>query len=503
MADRSKPVILVVDDTATNIDILVEILDDEYDVRVAMDGRSALEMVKNDPPDLVLLDIMMPEMDGYEVCRRLKADQNTRDIPVVFVTAMGEVADETKGLELGAVDFIVKPISPPVVKARVRHILELKTKTEQFMDLSRKLSKYLSPQIYESLFSGRHEARIESRRKKLTVFFSDIVGFTETTEKMEAEDITSLLNTYLDEMSRIAFKHGGTVDKFVGDAIMVFFGDPTSRGSGQDALSCVSMALEMIDTLKALQKDWYSKGVETPFRIRVGINTGYCTVGNFGSSSKMDYTIIGGQVNVAKRLEETAHQDQIIISHETWSYVNDRIFCIKNRPVIVKGIADPVLSYQAVGFHDQISKSDLAYPIVNLVEKAKTIPAETLVKDMVLGRRLNDPFDAIVVVQDLRPIGLIMNYHLTRILSSHSHRAQFFEQSAADVMDASPLTIESHMPLAAVAQQVLSREPSKIYDHVIVTEKGLLAGTVPFHNIFEKLARDYEQFKVQKSTTAP
>lgn len=486
MDDLAKSSVLVVDDTETNIDILVETLGDDYDVSVAMDGESALESVASDPPDLILLDIMMPGMDGYEVCRRLKSDEKTRDIPVVFVTAMGEVEDETKGFDQGAVDFITKPISPPIVQARVRSILSLKEKTEQLAELSGKLSKYLSPQIYESIFSGKSDAKIESQRKKLTIFFSDIVKFTEITEKMEPEDLSGLLNDYLDEMSKIAIKHGGTIDKFVGDAVMIFFGDPTTKGVKEDALACVSMVLEMIERLTAMQDIWYSRGISSPFRIRAGVNTGYCTVGNFGSKSKMDYTIIGSQVNVASRLEGIAEPGQIIVSHETWSHIQDLIYCIKKRPVTVKGIANPVQTYQVVGFHNKIGQGDLSFSVGSLAEHVQTIQPDTLVRDIPLGRRLDDPFDAIVVVQEDKPIGLIMSYHLARILNSQSNRAQFFEQPVSTIMDASPLIVENFTPLEKIIQQVIARKASKIYDHIIVTKESLLIGTVSVHNILEK-----------------
>jgi class 3 adenylate cyclase len=493
MHDFIEYSVLVVDDAEANIDILVETLESEYEVSAALDGETALEIAEADTPDIILLDIMMPEMDGYEVCRRLKAEEKTKDIPVVFVTAMGEVEDETKGFELGAVDYITKPISPPIVKSRIRAILKLREKTEQLASLSTELSKYLSPQVYESIFSGKRHARIESQRKKLTVFFSDIVGFTETTERMEAEDISNLLNRYLDEMASIAIRHGGTIDKFVGDAIMVFFGDPQSKGIKEDALACVSMALEMMESLKELQKDWYLKGVLRPFRIRAGINTGYCTVGNFGSKNKMDYTIIGGQVNVAKRLEEAAQEDQVLISHETWSQIKEQSYCIKNRPVMVKGIGDPIQTYQVIGFHDTIQTSERAFPIGTLVEEAKKTSPETLLRDVHLGRRLDDDFDGIVVVQGNKPVGLLMHYHLIRILNSQSHRARFFEQPVSSVMDSSPLIVESGTPLEKVAKQVASREKRKLYDHVLVTEEGVLMGTVPMKTMFEKLAMFYEE----------
>jgi adenylate cyclase len=342
--------------------------------------------------------------------------------------------------------------------------------------------------VYESIFSGNRHARIESQRKKLTVFFSDIVSFTATTDRMEPEDISSLLNNYLEEMSKIAIKYDGTIDKFVGDAVMVFFGDPFSKGVQEDALASVSMALEMIDTLTKLQQNWYDRGISSPFRIRVGINTGYCTVGNFGSRSKMDYTIIGGQVNVAKRLEQIAQEDQIVISHETWSLIKDKIYCIKKRPVTVKGIANLVHAYQVVGFYDEIEKSDLFLTIGELVEDTKQMAPETIVRDIELGRRLDDPFEVIVVVQNNEPAGILMNYHLTRILNSQSHKAKFFECPLSSIMDKSPLTVESDSPIEKVVEQVTSRDSSKIYDHVVVTQKGQFKGTVPVRSILEKLS---------------
>lgn len=492
MNEVYKEKILVVDDTETNIDILVDILEENYDVSVAMDGEGALELAHSDFPDLILLDIMMPVMDGYEVCRRLKADEKTKDIPVVFVTAMGEVEDETKGFEMGAVDYITKPVRPSVVKSRVRSILNLKEKTEQLENLSGKLSKYLSPVVYESIFSGKRDVKIESQRKKLTVFFSDIVGFTEITDRMEPEDMSNLLNRYLDEMTNIAIKYGGTIDKFVGDAIMVFFGDPMTKGVEKDALQCVIMAIEMIQALKKRQKDWHLEGIQNPFRVRAGINTGFCTVGNFGSRNKMDYTIIGGQVNIAKRLEEIAEPDQIIISHETWAQVKDQIYCIKRKPVRVKGIPTPIQTYQVMGLRDQIKERDLIIPIGSLVEKPVKIQPETLVRDIQLGRRLDDPFHAMVVTQGDEPIGLIMSYHLTRILTSQSLRAKFFELPVTDIMDPSPIIMERDIPLDQVIKQTLNREPAKIYDHVVVTEAGRVIGTVPIHNMLEKLSEFQE-----------
>lgn len=223
--------------------------------------------------------------------------------------------------------------------------------------LSDKLSRYLSPQIRESIFSGKQEGKIESHRKKLTVFFSDIRNFTATTDRMETEDLTDLLNNYLEEMSQIALKHGATIDKYIGDAIMIFFGDPESKGEKEDALACVRMAVEMRDRIKVLQKKWLDKGMVQPFHIRMGINTGYCTVGNFGSNERMDYTIIGSQVNLASRLESAADIDQVLISQETYSLIKDTFFCEKKDLIQVKGIHYDVQTYLVVDYHSKVDST--------------------------------------------------------------------------------------------------------------------------------------------------
>ena len=182
---------------------------------------------------------------------------------------------------------------------------------------------FRSPQVYDSIFSGKQEVMVASSRKKLTVFFSDIAGFTETADKLESEDLTKLLNHYLTEMSQIALKYGATIDKYVGDAIVIFFGDPETRGVKEDALACVKMAIAMRKRMLELGSVWRDSGIENPLRVRIGINTGYCTVGNFGSEDRMDYTIIGGGVNLASRLESAATPGEILVSYATYAHVKE------------------------------------------------------------------------------------------------------------------------------------------------------------------------------------
>lgn len=341
-----KPQLLVVDDTPENVEVLAGILRGQYQVKVALNGPKALQLAQSNPgPDLVLLDVMMPEMDGHEVCRRLKSLPETRAIPVIFVTAKTEVADEAKGFELGAVDYISKPISPAIVLARVRTHLALKQARDRMEDLSHKLARYLSPQVYQSIFEGRQDARIGSSRKKLTVFFSDIVQFTRQTEGMEPEDLAFILNSYLNRMSALVNRHNGTLDKFMGDAVLVFFGDPETKGERADAQACVRMALDMQRALPELNEEWQARGIAKGFEVRMGITTGFCTVGNFGSDERMAYTIMGNQVNLASRLQAAARPGEILIAHETWLLVKDALECTPQEPIHVKGFDRPIQTY--------------------------------------------------------------------------------------------------------------------------------------------------------------
>ncbi|MGB0672170.1 MAG: adenylate/guanylate cyclase domain-containing protein, partial [Rhodospirillales bacterium] len=221
----------------------------------------------------------------------------------------------------------------------------LAEQTNRLQTLSQQLSRYLSPQIYQAIFSGSANAQVATSRKKLTVFFSDIKNFTATTEEMEPEDMTFLLNDYLTKMTEIALEHGGTIDKYIGDAILVFFGDPETKGVKEDALAAVRMAAAMQRRMVDLRAKWADMGFSLPFHIRCGINTGYCNVGNFGSNQRIDYTIIGGQVNLAARLESICEPDGITMAYETYTHVRDEFAATELEPIQVKGIKEPVTPY--------------------------------------------------------------------------------------------------------------------------------------------------------------
>ena len=227
---------------------------------------------------------------------------------------------------------------------------KVEERTSELKTLSEKLSKYFSPQVYESIFSGKLDVKVQTKRKPLTVFFSDLQGFTELTERLEPEVLTELLTQYLTKMSNVAIKWGGTIDKFIGDAILVFFGDPNSRGDEEDAIACVSMAMDMLEELNKLRISWRKKGLAKPLNARMGIHTGVCTVGNFGSEDRLDYTIIGNGVNLASRLEARAGINKILISEDTYLLIRNKIICEKKEPINVKGISYPVQTYEVVKF---------------------------------------------------------------------------------------------------------------------------------------------------------
>ena len=217
-----------------------------------------------------------------------------------------------------------------------------------------RLSKYLSPPLRKAILTGK-DVRAETQEKALTIFFSDMEGFTQLAEKLDPEQLTSLLNSYLTVMSEIAFRFGGTVDKVIGDSIMVFFGDPESRGVRSDAVRCVSMAIAMRKAMQELQLRWQAEGIEHPVGLRMGINSGVCKVGNFGTENRLDYTLLGRAVNLASRLESSADSNEILLSEDTYGLIGDSIHCIDKGQISIKGFAEPVKVYSAVDLHKHLS----------------------------------------------------------------------------------------------------------------------------------------------------
>ena len=244
---------------------------------------------------------------------------------------------------------------------------ELDERREVLEKLSSQLAKYIPPQIHNAIFEGNYDTNVATTRKQLTVFFSDIKNFTSTAESLQPETLTHYLNEYFSEMTAIALKHGATIDKYIGDAMMVFFGDPESKGVKEDARSCVEMALEMQEKISFLQKKWKNEGFGNPFEVRMGINTGYCNVGNFGSDQRLSYTIIGGEVNLTQRLESNADVGKILISFETYVHVKDLVDVEEKPPFHMKGIEREIKTFEIINRKN----SDLTSKNILRIEKNK------------------------------------------------------------------------------------------------------------------------------------
>lgn len=222
----------------------------------------------------------------------------------------------------------------------------------RYIELSNQLSRYAPLQLWQSIMRGESEAKLEYKRKKITIFFSDIQGFTELSESLIPDDLAFLLNDYLSHMTEIAKQYGGTIDKFMGDAILIFFGDPDSQGVEQDARNCVEMALTMRQQMKFLRERWVKMGY-APLHVRMGISTGYCHVGNYGAVHRMAYTIVGCDANLAARLQSAADIDEILISDETHRLIKNFYLCAPQEPIELKGIQGFVKTWQVMERYSQ------------------------------------------------------------------------------------------------------------------------------------------------------
>ena len=418
-APLQRASVLVVDDSRTMRLSLVQALNElGFDnIKEAKNGRQALELVLKEPFDLMLLDMEMPEMNGMEVLLAMKNNPQLSGLPVIVISGADQIENAVRCIEAGAEDYLPKPFNPTLLRARAtsssekKHLRDLdrirltqlqteKDRTEaantlvteknQILEtLSSKLSKYLSPQIYQSIFRGDQNVEISSKRKKLTICFTDIAGFTETTDNLESEELTNVLNHYLTEMSVIALQHGATIDKFIGDAILLFFGDPESKGVAEDAKACVLMAIAMQRRMRELEQAWRNRGLLRPFRIRMGIATGFCTVGNFGSRDRMDYTIIGNEVNLAARLQSATEPGSILLSHETNALVQGLVMTEEQPPITVKGFPKPISGYKLVGTYD------------DLVKAGRVVLEERDGLHVLVDLTKQDRFDAIDILQGI------------------------------------------------------------------------------------------------------
>ena len=341
----------MVDDTPDNLSLMSGLLKDEYNVRLANGGERALKIAQSDtPPDLILLDIMMPEMDGYEVCRRLKMDVKTRDIPVIFLTAKSEESDETKGLELGAVDYITKPISPPIVAARVKTHLEIKSLHDILRVRNQFIKKtfglYMSDEVVEKLLESPDGLKLGGESLIVTIVMADLRGFSAISEKLPPEAVVEMLNSYLSSMADIIFKYSGTINDIIGDAILILFGAPIMQSD--DADRAIACALEMQLAMKKINER--NKEHNLPdLEMGIGINTGNVVVGNIGSAMRLKYAVIGNNVNLVARVESFTVGGQVLITESTLMATSLNVIIGGKLPVSFKGLEKPVDVYDITG----------------------------------------------------------------------------------------------------------------------------------------------------------
>lgn len=258
-------------------------------------------------------------------------------------------------------------------KIRDREVIE--DKSRQLENLANRLAKYLSPQIYDSIFAETEDTSHTHRRKNLTIFFSDIVQFTDLSDTLEPERLASVINSYLSEMTNVALECGGTIDKFIGDAILVFFGDPESDGDMEDALKCVEMAVRMRERVQELQSFWRKKGVTQGLKVRMGIATGYCTVGNFGSDQRLDYTVLGSPVNLAARLQGEADPNTIVIDENTHSLIESAVITQPKGEFVPRGFSRSVQYYELAEFSAQ-TRRKLKHQLMHVGEHVEVTLTE-------------------------------------------------------------------------------------------------------------------------------
>jgi adenylate cyclase len=368
--------ILVVDDTPQNIKVLDAILSPRgYRVVTARSGAEALQKVRDDTPDLVLLDILMPGMSGYEVAQHLRDDPATRVLPIVMVTALGAQEEKVKAIEAGADDFLTKPVNQLELLARVKSLLRIKEYhdtiqsqavelaawnkgleervQQQVQELERlaRLRRFLAPQLAELIASDRHEQVLESHRREVTVVFCDLRGFTAFSETTEPEEVMRVLREYHLAMGEIIHHYEGTLERFTGDGMMIFFNDPIP--CSDPAERAIHMAVSMRTRVGELKAKWRRRGHQLDFG--VGISQGYATLGKIGFEGRFDYAAIGTVTNLASRLCDEADGEQILVSQRVYSAVEVLVEAETVGELSLKGFSRPILVYNIIGPRETLS----------------------------------------------------------------------------------------------------------------------------------------------------
>ena len=358
--------ILIVDDEPFNLDLLEQELGDHhYDIERAADGAEALEKVESFKPDVILLDYMMPKMNGIEVVKRLRQDERYKSLPVILLTAKGSQEDKVRGLDAGADDYVVKPFDSFELLARVRAMMRIKQLHDSLEELNRslaekveeqvaeigkmgRLKRYLSPQVAEAVLKKDDDSLFKTHRREITVVFLDLRGFTAFSDSAEPEEIMELLRSYHAEMGKLVFKFEGTLERFAGDGIMIFFNDPLP--CEDHAERAVRMAVEMRSKAQELRAGWLKRGYDLD--LGIGFVSSYATLGNIGFEGRMDYGAVGNVTNLASRLCDEARGGQILTNQKTLSKVEHLVESEPLTELNLKGFARPVGTFNIVRMKD-------------------------------------------------------------------------------------------------------------------------------------------------------
>ena len=363
--------ILVVDDVPVNVKLLGDLLTVKgYAVVTASNGAEALAVIEKERPGLVLLDVMMPGMSGYDVCRKIRENPVTAMLPVVMVTALDPTQERVKGIEAGADDFLSKPINQPELLARVKSLLRIKLLHDELADWNRtleqrveqqlaqldrleRLKRFFSPQVAELIVSGDTEDPLKSHRRDITVVFLDLRGFTAFAETSEPEEVMGVLREYHAAMGRVILEHEGTLERFTGDGMMIFFNDPVPVPDGPER--AVRMAIAMRERVDELLVKWRRRGYDLDFGI--GIAEGYATIGAIGFEGRVDYGAIGTVTNLAARFCGEAKPGQILISQRVVSAVERLVEIEELGGLTLKGFSKPVPAFNVVRFSGPVPPS--------------------------------------------------------------------------------------------------------------------------------------------------
>ncbi|MFZ5447637.1 MAG: response regulator [Thermodesulfobacteriota bacterium] len=395
--------LLVVDDNEINRDLLSRYLARlGHKVQAAPDGRRALEMIDTGAFDLVLLDIMMPELNGYQVLQCLKNSSNWRDLPVIMISALDEMDSVVRCIELGAADYLSKPFNPVLLRARVGACLEKKRlqdlekeQKRQLQELNAALEvrnrfirqtfgRYLSDDIVESILERPDGLKIGGEKRQATILMSDLRGFTSLSEGLPAEDVVAMVNIYLETMTEVILKYQGTIDEFIGDGILVVFGAPLQRPD--DARRAVACAVEMQMAMASVN-DRNRQAGYPEVALGIGINTGKMVVGNIGSKKRMKYGVVGRNVNLTARIESYTVGGQIFISESTLQECGDIVRIDQAIQVMPKGVKEPVTLYEIGGIAGDYQLFLPPKPAINWVELTQQLPIQFTVLE---GKRVGE-----------------------------------------------------------------------------------------------------------------